>query len=742
MTPQEANTEIRKQELVQWVMGRVEEWRQVRDDLFHKRWSEYYRLWRGFWGPEDKQKDQERSKLIAPALQQAIEMTVAEMEEAVFGRDQWIDIADDYTDPQQKQAALATRDQIHGDLEDNEVPQAISEAFLNGALYGNGIAKIMVADGQDGLKCWLEPVAPQNFVIDPSATCVNDALGVAHEVAVPRHKILKKQQNGVYYKTPVGDWNGEAEMFDITGKNSLYRQTSRTETVFITEYHGLVPKKLLESSYDPNQSDPIKDENGAPIYDDGELVEAIVTIGNKSVLLRDKQNPLGDDRAVVAYQHETVPNQFWGRGVSEKGYNPQKALDAELRARIDALGILAYPVVGFDASRLPRGQDTRLSAGKRFLFNGRPDEIMQPIQFGNLDPSIFQNSADLERMVQMGTGAMDSATPTDVNAKNATFGGAAMQFSSFIKRSKRTMRNVEDDFLRPIITKMLARYQMLEPDKYPAGFKFRIKAAMGIMAREVEQVLLQQVIQVIPPESPMFMLVLKTIIDNGATPNKGEILAAIDKMMTPDPNQQQQQQQQQQLQMQALMLQIEELKSKIAHNVSGAELNRAKAEYTGVQSDLEDDKVHIQAAQVAVGAQKNHMQMFGMAHDAAQNHLDRLHETHQTGFEQAHERHMTDQQQQHEAEMVDKQGDIQGGQQQKELLHQSKQAGADRAHEANQGMLSRQHETKQTTQAQTHETSVTSKTQAHTSAEAAKDRQAAERQAKLKQAAAKTPKAR
>jgi hypothetical protein len=45
-------------------------------------------------------------------------------------------------------------------------------------------------------KVWLESIAPQNFVIDPSARCVDDALGCAHEIAVPRHRVLKKQMDG------------------------------------------------------------------------------------------------------------------------------------------------------------------------------------------------------------------------------------------------------------------------------------------------------------------------------------------------------------------------------------------------------------------------------------------------------------------------------------------------------------------------------------------------------------------
>ena len=116
------------------------------------------------------------------------------------------------------------------------------------------------------------------------------------------------------------------------------------------------------------------------------------------------------DRPFVAFQLDRVPNKFWGRGVAEKGYNPQKALDAELRARIDALALTTHPMMGVDATRLPRGVKFEVKAGKTILTNGDPRTTLFPLNFGTLAQSTFTEAAELERMVQMGTGAMDSAT--------------------------------------------------------------------------------------------------------------------------------------------------------------------------------------------------------------------------------------------------------------------------------------------------------------------------------------------
>lgn len=636
---------LRRAELVAWIMTRVEGWRQWRNNQFKDRWAEYYRLWRGFWAPVDKNRDSERSRLISPALQQAVEMTVAEMEEATFGRGEWIDISDDYEDLFKEQASQY-RDKLIGDMEFNEVPSAVSETYVNGALYGTGIGKVMTGRVATGpltgkFKVWLEPIAPAQFVIDPAARNIDEALGCAHEIAIPRHKVLAKQRSKVYYNTSVGVWSGENELFDSSG-NQFSKDVNRSETVFITEYHGLVPKKFTKGNYNPGKApeDTIKDEHGNSMPEaDGELTEAIVTIANKGVLLKDVENPFTNkDRCVIAYQHETVPNMFWGRGVSEKGYNPQKALDAELRARMDALGLLTHPVMGADASRLPRGMDLKIRPGRLFLLNGRPSEILEPITFGNLDPSTFQNTADLERMVQMGTGAMDSATPLDTARRNETVGGMSQMQAGFIKRAKRTMQNVERQFLTKFVQKALWRYMQFEPDEYPENFKFVVRSSMGIMAREVEQQMLTQLIQVIPPESQLFPLIIKGIIANGASPNTQELLSKLEQMLQPDPKQQQMQDKNQQVEYETKYWEKEKLRAQAAQSLSAAELNRANAEHTGIQSQLEPTKTHIEAVNAATGNLKAHSDhgrdVARLHHEHFQTVLDHHNQTLDRGLEQ------------------------------------------------------------------------------------------------------------
>ena len=89
---------LKSLKLENWVMNKVESWRDFYQSNLEAKHDEYYRIWRGIWSAEDKTRESERSRLISPATQQAVESAVAEVEEATFGRGKFFDIRDDRQD--------------------------------------------------------------------------------------------------------------------------------------------------------------------------------------------------------------------------------------------------------------------------------------------------------------------------------------------------------------------------------------------------------------------------------------------------------------------------------------------------------------------------------------------------------------------------------------------------------------------------------------------------------------------
>jgi len=579
-----------------WVIGKCNQWRDHFESNYSERFDEYYRLWRGIWAEEDSMRKSERSRLISPALQQAVESSVAEVEEATFGRGKWFDIKDDVAD-QQPQDIQALRNQLEEDMKFVSARKAIAECLINSAVFGTGIGEIVLDEVKEltpatqpimggemqavGVMekprtvCKLRPVLPQNFLIDPVATSIEEALGVAIDEFVPRHQVEIAQQQGIYRDVDIGSPATDVDLEpdqDIT----IYED----DKVRLTKYYGLVPADLLYKEVYGEDVDEIPEAE--ELY-----VEAIVVIANGGVLLKAEENPyMMADRPVVAFPWDVVPGRFWGRGVCEKGYNAQKALDTELRARIDALALTVHPMMAVDASRLPRGAKLEVRPGKAILTNGNPAEILQPFNFGQLDPTTFNQAASLQQMVQMATGAIDAAgIPGSING-DATAAGISMSLGAIIKRHKRTLINFQDSFLLPFVSKAAHRYMQFNPELYPAqDFKFVASSSLGIIAREYEVTQLVQLLQTMSPESPMYPMLIESIVDNMNLSNREQVIEGLRKANQPNPQAQQVQQAAMQMEMAQKEATIANIQAQTAEIMSRVEQNAIESQLLPLDSE-------------------------------------------------------------------------------------------------------------------------------------------------------------
>ena len=551
------NKENKYQALASWLNYRLDGWRTHRDINYIPQWDEYYRLWRGIWSAEDKTRHSEKSRIIAPALQQAVESSVAELEEATFGRGKWFDIKDDMLDQDPSEAEYI-RNLLQEDLEKTGCKDAICEIFLNGAVYGTGIGKIVVDQTIErspsevpiagtltskrelveypSIDVRIEPISPKEFLIDPSANNINDALGVAHEVIKPRYHVIEGMRSGLYRDVPLdGDYQSARFSYDPE-----IRSSDESDSVKITEYWGKVPKRFLKAKADKDDFEYNKSD---------ELVEAVVTICNDEHILRVEENAfMMVDRPFISYQHDCVPNKFWGRGVAEKGYNCQKSLDAEMRARIDSLAMTTTPMMAADATRLPRGVKFEIRPGKTILTNGSPREAIMPLDMGTTDQTTFMQVQSLQNMIQMGTGSADTG-----GAGGDTASGMSMMQSAAIKRQKRTLMNFQNTFLIPMINKSMWRKIQFDVNRYPVtDYKFVPYSTMGIMAKELEMQQMVQMLQAVPKDSPAFNVILLATFQNSSMHNRDQIVNALMQGDEPNPEEQQMQQAHMELEMRQL----------------------------------------------------------------------------------------------------------------------------------------------------------------------------------------------
>ena len=618
---------IIEQSLEDWVLTKVNDWGDYYENNYAEKHEEYYRLWRGIWNASDKTRQAERSQIIAPALQQAVESNVAEIEEATFGRGKYFDIKDNMGDSE-TQDIMFLRKKLHEDFDLAKVRRDVSECLINSAVYGNGIGEVvleeilemkpateavmggaMEAVGVNVSKrtvVRLRPILPQNFRIDPVATNVEEALGCAVDEFVGAHIVEQLQESGVYREGYMGN---ASEDFNLEPDSEL--TVHQDDKVRLTKYYGLVPRHLLEKELDYALDDEEKE---------GYYIEAVVIIGNESVLLKAEPSPyMMKDRPIVAFPWDVVPSRFWGRGVCEKGYNSQKALDAELRARIDALALTVHPMLAMDATRIPRGTKPEIRAGKILLTNGDPKEIINPFNFGNVSQITFAQAQALQTMVQQSTGAVDSSGVGGSINGEATAAGISMSLGAIIKRHKRTLINFQESFLIPFVSKAAWRYMQYEPELYPVSdYNFCATSSLGIIAREYEVSQLVQLLQTMGKDTPYYPVMLKSIVDNMNVANREELIDLIDKASQPTPEAQQAQEETRQAELAfqasqtaALSSQAEESNARAGKLAAEAqavpqevEIARMKAITTNLQAGDGDDKEFERRMRVAEGVLK------------------------------------------------------------------------------------------------------------------------------------------
>ena len=598
-------------ELTAFVTDHCDRWRDYRNTNFLDSYLEYERIFRGEWAPEDKTRDSERSRIVTPATQQAVETRHAEIMEAIFGQGEFFDISDDLRDVNGNPLDVSVlKAQLMEDFKQDKIRKSIDQIELMAEIYGTGIGEIVVKTekvfepatqaipGQTGqaaigvvekkrVAVKLMPVNPKNFLFDPNGTSIDDCMGVAIEKYVSIHKIVEGIEKGIYRKVNIAPSYEDSDL-EATQELSQYRD----EKVLLLTYYGLVPREYL-SEKDTDVVELFPDDSAAEDYTD--MVEAIVVIANNGMLLKAEENPyMMKDRPVISYQDDTVPNRLLGRGTVEKSYNMQKAIDAQVRSHLDSLALTTAPMMGLDATRLPRGAKFEVKPGKAFMVNGNPAEIMYPFKFGQSSPENLATAKDFERMLLQATGTLDSQGMVGQGSRDGA--GMSMAVATIIKKYKRTLVNFQEDFLIPFIQKTAFRYMQFDPERYPSvDMKFIPTATLGIIAREYEQQQFIGLLQTLGPNTPVLPLILKGILNNSSLTNRHELMAALDKMSQPDPQAQQMQQVQQQLALQATQAQI-------AVNTTQAEQNRAEAAKLMTEAQLMPQEVQ---AKVIASTTKN-----------------------------------------------------------------------------------------------------------------------------------------
>jgi hypothetical protein len=601
-------------ELVSFVVEHCDRWRDWRDTNYESKWDEYERIYYGIWASEDRTRDSERSKIISPATRQAVDNRVAETMEGFAGSGKLFEVVDDLADGDRTDVELMQTLLVE-DTHNNAYLNNVSSIVKLAEIYGTGVGEIVVKTeiekipatealpGEEGVAAVgviekekiavkVKPVHPRNILIDPNADSINDSLGVAVEEYVSLYQIVRGIESGVYRKVDIEPHYESDDLEPSKVESTSYQD----DKVKILRYYGLVPREYLEQMENEGEEvvDLFPEDSAADKVSD--LVEAIVIIANDTHLLKAEASPyMMQDRPVIAYRPEVRPGRFYGVGTVEKAYNMQKAIDAQLRSHMDSLALTTAPMMGIDATRLPRGMKFEVRPGKNILTNGNPAEILQPFKFGSTDASNYETAKGFEAMLLQATGTLDSSELVKSAASTAGQNngmGMSLAMSAIVKKNKLAMASFQDDFIIPMVQKVAYRYMQFDPDRYPMrDFKFTTMSSIGAIAREYEQQQLIGLMQTLGPNSPIVPVLLRSIIATSGLMNKEQLMAQLEQMSQPNPEAQQMEQQHHQLQMALVQAQANELNARASESAADAQEAQARAQKLMVEASLMDDKV-------------------------------------------------------------------------------------------------------------------------------------------------------
>ena len=601
-----------EKELVSFVVDHCDKWRDWRDSNYETKWDEYERIYYGVWAAEDRTRDSERSKIISPATRQAVDNRVAETMEGFAGSGKLFEISDDGLDQDSADVELM-QSLLLEDTHNNAYINNVSSIVKLAELYGTGVGEVLVqteleripttqempeqgmaevgVTEREKITVKVKPVHPRNLLVDPNADSIDESLGVAVEEYISYHQIVRGMASGVYKKVDIEPYYED----DDIEPSKLEATEYQDDKVKVIRYYGLVPRDLLESSGEVEQ----KAEELFPDDDEAaemaDLVEAVIVIANDSKLLKAERSPyMMEDRPIVIYRPEVRPKLFYGVGTVEKAYNMQKAVDAQLRSHMDSLALTTAPMMGIDATRLPRGMKFEVRPGKNILTNGNPAEILQPFKFGSTDSSNYETAKGFEAMLLQATGTLDSAELVKSAAGGGQNNGMGMSLamSAIVKKNKVAMASFQDDFIIPMVKKVAYRYMQFDPERYPMkDFKFTTMSSIGALAREHEQQQLIGLLQTLGPKSPIVPVILKSIVSTSGLLNREQLVAQLDQMSQPNPQAQEMQMQTQQAQMQYLAAQTAELQARAQESMADAQEAQANAQKIMIEASLMEDKV-------------------------------------------------------------------------------------------------------------------------------------------------------
>ncbi len=374
----EEDSKTKGEALVQFVLRRYN-YSKTNMAAKHAKWMEYYEDYRG---TQSAGKEAWQANYIVTSLKEAIRTKIPLYMNILFS------------------AGLKSFDIVPGEESDEDAVQIVKDTLMyqldnvgkkKGGFYNQCEAFIKQfeiygysqskqpwkkEEDKDGKVTFeqsdIEVLDIFNTFPDPGTLDIGESWVVLRkrDVFVSYLRILEKQ--GTYHSiADLKDTSQPGDTVVTSGENQL-----KDDRVELLEYHGEVPKSLLEGK--------ISDEAVVNPYED-EYVKAIITIANQEVCIRNEEYPYDCGNIFADASKDKMPNEKFGVGTGEDIQSYAEELTNAHNKFSDCVNIVANPMAVINAQKMAgmSGGIIITHPGKVFVTNPNVEDVNRAMAFIN-----------------------------------------------------------------------------------------------------------------------------------------------------------------------------------------------------------------------------------------------------------------------------------------------------------------------------------------------------------------------
>ncbi len=486
------------------------------------------------------------SNIFVPEILRAVETITAKIYQTIFSQPDWFCYEGRDGEEDTEGPAIALTELCFYQMDENNFKARIMDTIRQMVITGLCVRKIgwdyqevkrKVSKTEGRIETikdtWtLEPVDLLSFHISDVGIPYNDlnkAKWIGEEYSVPRYWVKERIRRGWLSSLRMGDIDivqGEVQdatrtqaqdLKDARFQSSGFKFETKKDQIHIFERWGLLPAKHVMS----------KEEMAAEGYDDDDLVESIVILGNKKAILKLERNPwYHQQKPYVACPY--IPKEFElpGIGAAQIGESLQEEINDTRNQTMDNKTLILATM--WLKSRGAQISDKDLVIRPNGVIKTNDMNGLQPLRppvvagIGTNMEGISKNdlresvgaASNLQGIAQAGVGTATEA----VTINRESVGRLVMTAQLFCELVLKPMFKMAEflnyqfyDHVKVIrvVGKTGAKYRQLKPNEIMGGLK-DVSIKISLDATENPAVMRQQlmnfltIIQPMPPQAISF----------------------------------------------------------------------------------------------------------------------------------------------------------------------------------------------------------------------------------------------